>query len=73
MHNDDFKFGLPPESIDSQALAPETLAVHAAVRPDPQTKAIAPNIVMSVNHSFLPNDGAFSAQGMQDLADAPFL
>lgn len=83
MHNDDFKFVLPPESIDSQALAtetlapetlaPETLAVHAAVRPDPQTKAIAPNIVMSVNHSFLPNDGAFSAQGMQDLADAPFL
>ncbi|MCG9700513.1 PLP-dependent aspartate aminotransferase family protein [Vibrio natriegens] len=83
MHNDDFKFGLPPESIDSQALAPETLApetlapetlaVHAAIQPDPQTKAIAPNIVMSVNHSFLPNDGAFSAQGMQDLADAPFL
>lgn len=83
MHNDDFKFGLPPESIDSQTLAtetlatetlaPETLAVHAAIQPDPQTKAIAPNIVMSVNHSFLPNDGAFSAQGMQDLADAPFL
>ncbi|WP_321463957.1 PLP-dependent aspartate aminotransferase family protein [uncultured Vibrio sp.] len=78
MHNDDFKFGLLPESIDSQnfapeTLAPETLAVHAAIQPDPQTKAIAPNIVMSVNHSFLPNEGAFSAQGMEDLADAPFL
>ncbi len=78
MQNDDFKFGLPPEPIEpltsaTETLAPETLAVHAAVRPDPQTKAIAPNIVMSVNHSFLPNDGAFSAQGMEDLADAPFL
>ncbi|MGP8309163.1 trans-sulfuration enzyme family protein [Vibrio sp. YIC-376] len=73
MHNDDFKFGLSPQTMDPQTLAPETLAVHAAIRPDPQTKAIAPNIVMSVNHSFLPNEGAFSAQGMGDLADSPFL
>ena len=26
MHNDDFKFRLPPESIDSQNFTPETLA-----------------------------------------------
>ncbi len=54
-------------------LAPETLAVHAAIRPDPQTNAIAPNIVMSVNHSFSPDQGAFSAQGVGDVSEAPFL
>ncbi len=54
-------------------LAPETLAVQAAIRPDPQTNAIAPNIVMSVNHSFTPDEGAFSAQGVGDVSEAPFL
>lgn len=68
MLNDDFDTGVNPETF-----APETLAVHAAIRPDPHTNAIAPNIVMSVNHSFLPNEGAFSAQGMEDLSDSPFL
>lgn len=68
MLEDDFETRGNPETF-----APETLAVHAAIRPDPHTNAIAPNIVMSVNHSFLPNEGAFSAQGMEDLSDSPFL
>ncbi|MGY2572999.1 trans-sulfuration enzyme family protein [Vibrio sp. C8] len=68
MLNNDSDSRLNPETF-----APETLAVHAAIRPDPHTNAIAPNIVMSVNHSFLPNEGAFSAQGMEDISDSPFL
>ncbi|WP_165313737.1 trans-sulfuration enzyme family protein [Vibrio ziniensis] len=68
MHKDDIEFGL-----SSERYAPETLAVHAAILPDPQTRAIAPNIVMSVNHSFLPNEGAFSAQGLEDISESPFL
>jgi len=54
-------------------LAPETLAVHAGITPDPHTQAIAPNIVMSVNHTFSPDQGAFSAQGVGDVSEAPFL
>ncbi len=60
------------KGVDYQ-LTPETLAVHGAIRPDPSTKAIAPNIVMSVNHSFMPDEGAFSAQGVGDVSEAPFL
>ncbi len=63
---------MPIKDSDYQ-LAPETLAVHAAIRPDPHTHAIAPNIVMSVNHSFSPDEGAFSAQDVGDVSEAPFL
>jgi methionine-gamma-lyase len=52
---------------------PETLAVDAGLTPDPSTGAIAPNISMSVNNQLVPGDGAFSADGVADLADLPFL
>ncbi|WP_223159350.1 PLP-dependent aspartate aminotransferase family protein [Vibrio sp. Y2-5] len=68
MHNDNIDF-----EMSREIYAPETLAVHAAIQPDPHTNAIAPNIVMSVNHSFRPDEGAFSAQGLEDISDSPFL
>ena len=52
---------------------PETRAVHAGLDVDPTTGAIAPNISMSVNNVLVPGDGAFSADGVEDLADLPFL
>jgi methionine-gamma-lyase len=51
----------------------ETLAVSAGLKPDPVTQAISPNISMSVNNCFVPGDGSFSANGLGDLTDAPFL
>jgi len=54
-------------------IAPETQAVNAGLIPDPVTKAISPNISMSVNNSFMPGDGSFSAADIQDLTDSPFL
>lgn len=56
-----------------QSSSPQTQAVHAMIAADPSTAAIAPNVVMSVNHVFDPAHGAFSAQGVGDVADAPFL
>ncbi|MCG6217579.1 trans-sulfuration enzyme family protein [Vibrio furnissii] len=56
-----------------QSSSPQTQAVHAMIAADPSTAAIAPNMVMSVNHVFDPAHGAFSAQGVGDVADAPFL
>lgn len=67
MHHND------PLNLPSDELAPDTLALHWAVQPDPHTQAISPGIVMSVNHSFLPDKGAFSAQGIGDITDAPYL
>jgi methionine-gamma-lyase len=52
---------------------PETLAVHAGLVPDPTTGAIAPNVSMSVNNALVPGAGAFSADGVEDLTDLPFL
>lgn len=52
---------------------PETLAVHAGIEIDPATGAIAPNVSMSVNNALVPGDGAFSADGVEDLAELPFL
>lgn len=54
-------------------LRPASLALSAGLEPDPFTNAIAPNISMSVNNSFIPGDGAFSANGITDLTEAPFL
>lgn len=56
----------------SPAFRPATLALNAGLEPDAFTHAIAPNISMSVNNSFVPGDGAFSANGL-DLTEMPFL
>lgn len=52
---------------------PQTLALNAGLSPDPATRAIAPNISMSVNNALAPGDGAFSADGAADLTALPFL
>ncbi len=51
----------------------QTLALDGGLTVDPVTRAIAPNISMSVNNALVPGDGAFSADGVADLADLPFL
>ncbi|MDX3924354.1 MAG: aminotransferase class V-fold PLP-dependent enzyme [Shinella sp.] len=51
----------------------QTLALDGGLVVDPSTRAIAPNISMSVNHMLVPGEGAFSAEGVADLADLPFL
>lgn len=62
-----------PSSLRLPQWLPETRAVHAGLDVDPTTGAIAPNISMSVNNVLVPGDGAFSADGVEDLADLPFL
>lgn len=57
----------------SRTLRPETLALTGGLSIDPSTKAIAPNISMSVNNMLAPGDGAFSADGVSDLTALPFL
>ncbi|KPF59805.1 aminotransferase class I/II-fold pyridoxal phosphate-dependent enzyme [Rhizobium sp. AAP116] len=52
---------------------PETRALDGGLVIDPATGAIAPNISMSVNNALMPGDGAFSADGVEDLADLPYL
>jgi len=42
-------------------LSRDTLALSAGLVIDPSTKAIAPNISMSVNNLLEPGNGAFSA------------
>lgn len=54
-------------------LADATLTLNAGLIPDPLTRAIAPNIAMSVNNAFTPGEGGFSADGVQDLTSLPFL
>ncbi|SDA92639.1 aminotransferase class V-fold PLP-dependent enzyme [Sinorhizobium sp. NFACC03] len=54
-------------------LARDTLALSGGLVIDPATKAIAPNISMSVNNVLEPGDGAFSADGIDDLTALPFL
>jgi methionine-gamma-lyase len=51
----------------------ETRALDAGLVIDPTTGAIAPNVSMSVNNALMPGDGAFSADGVADLADLPYL
>jgi methionine-gamma-lyase len=50
-----------------------TQALHAHLRPDAATGAVQPGIAMSVNHLFTPGEAAFSADGVEDLAQLPFL
>lgn len=57
-----------PASVGS-----ETRALDAGLVIDPATGAIAPNVSMSVNNVLTPGDGAFSADGVADLADLPYL
>jgi cystathionine gamma-synthase len=54
-------------------LSRQTLALSGGLIIDPTTKAIAPNISMSVNNVLSPGDGAFSADGIADLTALPFL
>lgn len=54
-------------------LSRDTLALSGGLVVDPATKAIAPNISMSVNNVLVPGDGAFSADGVDDLTALPFL
>ncbi|WP_342609858.1 PLP-dependent aspartate aminotransferase family protein [Vibrio tritonius] len=60
-------------SAKSNRYTPETAAVRAFVDPEMGTQAISPSMVMSVNHCFDPQQGAFSAQGLEDLSEAPYL
>ena len=55
------------------ALRPETLALDAGLIIDPATGAIQPNIAMSVNNVLVPGEGAFSADGVEDLTALPYL
>jgi methionine-gamma-lyase len=50
-----------------------TLSVHAGIKSDPATGAIAPNIAMATNFAFHPGDGSFSANDNPDLTALPFL
>ena len=54
-------------------LSAETLSLDAGLIVDPSTGAIAPNMSMSVNNVLMPGDGAFSADGIEDLAQLPYL
>lgn len=52
---------------------PETYSVNCGLPFDTGHGAIAPDISMSVNNIYDPNLGDFSAKGMDDLTDAPFV
>ena len=51
---------------------PETRALDAGLEIDPVTGAIQPGITMSVNNLVTPGEGAFSAAGINDIAQEPF-
>ena len=55
------------------ALGQATLTLNAGLLHDPATRAIAPNIAMSVNNAFNPGEGGFSADSVPDLTQLPFL
>ena len=71
------KTHLPPKQITAVETAhpmhPATRALDGGLRPDPITGAIAPGISMSVNNVFTPGGSAFSADGIGDLTDLPYL
>lgn len=52
---------------------PQTQSLNAGLQPDPITNAIAPNVSMSVNNSFRPGGGSFSAADIEDMTQAPYL
>lgn len=67
----------PPVGVDAHANAhanaTSTQALHAGLQIDPATGAIAPGISMSINNVFAPGEAAFSADGVDDLAQLPYL
>jgi methionine-gamma-lyase len=60
-------------SVPAAGFSRDTLALSGGLVIDPATKAIAPNVSMSVNNVLVPGDGAFSADGVDDLTALPFL
>ena len=50
-----------------------TLALHAGLQIDAATGAIAPGLCASVNHLVKPGEAAFSAEGVEDLAQLPYM
>ncbi|AOW11493.1 cystathionine gamma-synthase [Hydrogenophaga crassostreae] len=68
---------MPADSLLSRSvsrpLGEATLTLNAGLAHDPLTRAIAPNIAMSVNNAFTPGEGGFSADGVADLTSLPFL
>ena len=58
---------------DPRPLRAATLALNAGLERDAATRAIAPNVSMSVNNAFHPGEGAFSADKVADLTAQPFL
>ena len=60
----------PPRLPDTAR--PETLALDGGLVIDPATRAIQPNISMSVNNMVIPGEGAFSAAELGDIAQEPF-
>ncbi|WP_037470006.1 trans-sulfuration enzyme family protein [Sinorhizobium fredii] len=73
MANDRGQAMARPHAAGDPTLHWETLALDGGLTIDPTTKAIAPNISMSVNNMLVPGDGAFSADGVADLTALPFL
>jgi methionine-gamma-lyase len=62
-----------PGAVDTTVTATATQALHAGLQIDPATGAIAPGISMSINNVFAPGEAAFSADGVDDLAQLPYL
>ena len=62
----------PAVPLKDDGLRPATRALDGGLVPDPVTRAIAPNISMSVNNVFAPGAGTFSAEGA-DLTAQPYL
>ena len=58
-------------ALPSDALP--TLALHAGLQIDAATGAIAPGLCASVNHLVKPGEAAFSAEGVEDLAQLPYM
>ena len=48
-----------------------SVALHQGLETEAHARAIAPTLVMSVNHRFTPGTAAFSADGIDDLAALP--
>ncbi len=63
----------PKTSALPHAWRPQTLALDAGLQIDPTTRAIQPNISMSVNNLAVPGEGSFSADGIEDLTALPYL
>lgn len=63
----------PLPDPDPSAWHVATRAVHGGLAIDPVHGGIAPALHASVNQVFAPGSAAFSADGVEDLAQLPFL